>query len=176
MKPDSHILKHYLDIHKEEEMEELEIGTRIVKECTTAFNRQICESVEIQNNLGHHILNSKSEYNRCALPRLTADMGEKTSSTLEKEKREEREREKELAQEIRNLKLRRSHNRREKLGQRTQPAEKKRKTGENNYIKVLQPHRTGDRKREKEEEQKETTEKKRRTTKDETEDSRKKNY
>ena len=31
MKPDSHLLKHYLDVHKDEEMEDMEIGTRIVK-------------------------------------------------------------------------------------------------------------------------------------------------
>ena len=129
MKADSHLLKHYLDKHASEEMEEMEFGTKIVKECTSAFNRQIQESVEIQNNMEHHILNSKSEYNRCALPRLTAKLGEipveKLERNLEKQKREEKEKERELLSQIRALKLRRSHQRREMPGQTTQPAQKK---------------------------------------------------
>merc|ERR1711954_224853 len=88
MRSDSHMLKHYLAAHKEEEMEKMTFGMRIVKECRTAFNRQIAESVEIQNNSEHHLLNSKSEYNRCALPRLTAKMGEESTKEILRKKRE----------------------------------------------------------------------------------------
>jgi hypothetical protein len=35
------------------------------------------ESVMIQKARNHHIMNNKAEYNRCALPRLTAKLGEK---------------------------------------------------------------------------------------------------
>ena len=50
---------------------------RLIKTHRSAFNRQISESVEIQTQKREHmILNSKSEYNRCALPRLTAKIGE----------------------------------------------------------------------------------------------------
>ena len=52
--------KHFLEHHREEEMENMEIGTRIVREYRTTFDRQIGESVEIQKNREHHhILNSK---------------------------------------------------------------------------------------------------------------------
>ena len=50
---------------------------RVLKYTRSSFERQILESVLIQNNRNHHILNSRSEYNRCALPRLTAKMGNK---------------------------------------------------------------------------------------------------
>ena len=96
MKLDSHKLKHYLEKHKEKEMEEIEFGTRILKECRTAFERQISESVEIQKNKDHYILNSKSEYNRCALPRLTAKLGELSLDKIEKRKKVEKEQEREL--------------------------------------------------------------------------------
>merc|ERR1712240_850588 len=74
MKLDSHMLKHYFDKHGEEE---IKFGARVLRQASTAFNRQISESVLIQNNtMKHHIWNSKSEYNRCALPRLSAKLGE----------------------------------------------------------------------------------------------------
>ena len=58
-------------------MEEMKFGGRIVDKPRTAFNRQISESVTIQRQKKKNIiLNSKSEYNRCALPRLTANLGE----------------------------------------------------------------------------------------------------
>ena len=89
MKPQSHMLKHYFEQHSEEKLEEMEFGGRIVRQCRSAFNRQIGESVEIQNNKNHFLLNSKSEYNRCALPRLSSKLGEKSLSSrlssLEKE-------------------------------------------------------------------------------------------
>ena len=77
LKKDSHMLKHYFNNHEGENIAEMEFGMRILKAHKTAFNRQISESVEIQNQKqDHHILNSKNEYNRCALPRLTAKIGE----------------------------------------------------------------------------------------------------
>ena len=63
LKPDSHMVKHFCDNHLEEDMKEVRFGCRIVKQSRTAFNRQINESVEIQSNSNHYILNSKSEYN-----------------------------------------------------------------------------------------------------------------
>ena len=46
----------------------------------SAFERQIQEAVLIQANIRHHILNSKSEYNQFALPRLGTKLGEKETS------------------------------------------------------------------------------------------------
>ena len=74
-------------------MEEIEFGMRIVREARSAFERQIAESVQIQNQKRSNIiLNSKSEYNRCALPRLTANIGNISLDALDKMKREEKER------------------------------------------------------------------------------------
>ena len=50
---------------------------RVIKSTRTAFERQIMESVMIQKERHHQIMNNKAEYNRCALPRLTAKLGEK---------------------------------------------------------------------------------------------------
>ena len=48
------------------------------------------ESVLIQQEMTkHNILNSKYEYNRCALPRLTTKIGDKESKEWSKEKLEE---------------------------------------------------------------------------------------
>ena len=76
LKPESHMLRHYFDKHQEEEIENMRFGGRILKQARSAFNRQISESVQIQQNSSQHfILNSKSEYNRCALPRLATKLG-----------------------------------------------------------------------------------------------------
>ena len=103
LKADSHMIKHFFDQHSEEQLEDMKFGARIVKQARTAFNRQIGESVAIQSNKHHHLLNSKSEYNRCALPRLSAKLGEVSLSSLEKEKKLEKEQEDELRRKIRNL-------------------------------------------------------------------------
>ena len=78
-KTSSHILRHLLDQHEEEEKEwdNIRFGMKIIKNTRTAFERQILESVEIQKARTQNILNNKSEYIRCALPRLTAKLGER---------------------------------------------------------------------------------------------------
>ena len=65
---------------------------RIVKQHRSAYERQVHESVVIQKNRGHHLLNSKAEFNRCALPRLALRMGEREFSEryMEKKRREEK--------------------------------------------------------------------------------------
>ena len=70
----SHMLKHCIDKHEEEEENENKaekeemFGVRILRYSKSSFERQILESVLIQESKKHHILNSKSEYNRCAVP------------------------------------------------------------------------------------------------------------
>ena len=139
LKKESHMVKHYFSVHEGENPEEMEFHMRIIKTHRSAFNRQISESVEIQNQKKDHvILNSKSEYNRCALPRLTARVGEEKFSLLEKRKREDKEAEKDLERKIRNLKVKNSQNRREQLTSREQPAEKRRRLNKKEYMRVLQ--------------------------------------
>ena len=117
----------------------MRFGARSVKAARTAFNRQVGESVQIQENASRHeILNSKSEYNHCALPRLTTKMGENTVDKLEKMKRTEIEKEKELSRKIRDLKVRQSTSRRGETSSLTQPATKRRKINSKEYKRVQQ--------------------------------------
>ena len=58
----SHMLKHAVEMHTKEELYTIKFGIRIIKTAKTSFERQIFESVEIQENRHHHLLNSRSEY------------------------------------------------------------------------------------------------------------------
>ena len=148
LKMDSHMLKHYFEKHGEEEMEEMKFGGRIVDKPRTAFNRQISESVTIQHEKKKNvILNSKSEYNRCALPRLTANLGEIPMEKLEKKKREEKEEERKLQGKIRDLRIRISKTRRELPRENQQPAQKKRKTGTITYRRVINMDMEGEKRK-----------------------------
>ena len=108
----------------------MRFGGRIIRQARSAFNRQIGESVEIQNNRHHFLLNSKSEYNRCALPRLAAKLGERTLDKMEKEVMEEKAKGRELARNIRDMKIKRGKERREPTRAADQPANKKRRINE----------------------------------------------
>ena len=84
LKPSSHMLRHLIDRHENENWKEIEFGARVMRYTRSAFERQLLESVFIQGNRHHHILNARSEYiilatqyNRCAIPRLATKMGEK---------------------------------------------------------------------------------------------------
>ena len=115
MKIDNHMLKNFLEKHEGENMEEIKFGMKILKTARSAFERQIAESVLIQTEKrDNYILNSKSEYNRCALPRLTAKIGNFTLDDLEKEKQKEKETERELVNKIRDLKVKKSRKKEEK--------------------------------------------------------------
>ena len=90
LKSKSHMLKHAILNHPEQDISEVKFGMKVVQFCKTSFERQILESVVIQKERhDHNILNSKTEYNRCSLPRLTTQLGEqelkKYAKELEKE-------------------------------------------------------------------------------------------
>ena len=84
IKPCSHLLKHILDLHEEEKPEDIVFNVRVLSYCKNSFERQIIESVIIQKERDHHLLNSKAEYNRSAVPRLTTKIGEKQYKRWEK--------------------------------------------------------------------------------------------
>ena len=156
------MLKHYFDKHNKEKLEDMEFGGRIVDKPRSAFNRQISESVTIQHQKQrNHILNSKSEYNRCALPRLTANLGEIPVGRMEKElnekKRKEKEEEKELQQKIRDLRVRRSMDRREMTKENEQPAKKRRKLGNTTHKRVINRENEGEKRRKEAENQAQET-------------------
>ena len=105
LSPESHMLKHIVAAHSEEEIEDIEFHARIVKYTRTSIERQIRESTLIQESReNNHVLNSKAEYNRCSIPRLTTKLGEKeTKDWLKKHEKtawEEKEQEAELRKKI----------------------------------------------------------------------------
>ena len=71
------MLKHIVGEHPEQEMGEVKFGMQVLKYTCSSFGRQIMESVLIQQERDQHqLLNSRTEYNRCSLPRLCKQMGE----------------------------------------------------------------------------------------------------
>ena len=109
LKPGSHMLKHALLNHKEQEMEQVVFGMKIIRTCTSSFERQIYESVTIQQERKEHfVLNSRSEYNRCSLPRISTQIGEQEYKKYNEELLAEKKQEEELEQMIRNIRKQRN--------------------------------------------------------------------
>ena len=76
-------------------------GSKVSQVC------QVHESVCIQATRERHILlNSRSEFNRCALPRLEIKMGEKEYSDRKEEEENEKEEEEEINKLIKEMKKR----------------------------------------------------------------------
>ena len=100
----SHILKHYVIAHSDLPREKLRFGIRIRHQYKKAFERQIGEAISIEQEMkkGTILLNSKSEFNRCSVPRLI--MGT-YKENLEEMKKEDKENKK-IKDEIRKLKKR----------------------------------------------------------------------
>ena len=73
-KDDSHMHKHWLEEHQDEEMPEFSM--KVIRPHTSAFVRQVHEAVCIEMHASK-TLNSKGEFNRCQLPRLGVKMGER---------------------------------------------------------------------------------------------------
>ena len=145
---DNHLMKHVANFHQGEEMSDVRFGLKILSHPRSAFERQVQESVKIQDEQkSHELMNSRSEYNRCALPRLTAQLGERDS---EKRRKEEMIREKEEEEIVQREVLKRKKEKMEKMkqerrGERNRErgeedqASKRRKLGEEGkYKKVKQ--------------------------------------
>jgi hypothetical protein len=77
LKTSSHMLRHLLQMHPGEERSNVEFGIKVLRYTRSSFERQILESVMIQGKRDHHIMNSRAEFNRCAIPRLVTKLGEK---------------------------------------------------------------------------------------------------
>ena len=135
LKPCTHLLKHLLDVHEGEERSEIQFGIKVIKYTRSSFERQILESVIIQQERHHHLLNSKAEYNRSAVPRLATKIGESQYKKWEKDIEIEKEKHEKLEERIRQLRKERNKERRNP-GQRQQPAGKRRKV-ENGYEESL---------------------------------------
>ena len=132
----SHMLKHAIDQHEGTDPEKVEFRMRIVKFHRKAFKRQVSESVEIRRNAKHNILNSKGEYNRCALPRLGLKMGTKEYSAAKADEEKAEEQEKNIEEKLKIMRKLAGKRTQRRKGQEN-PAPKRRKTGEDNeYIEL----------------------------------------
>ena len=138
LKTSSHMLKHAIQKHPEQDMGEVQFGMKIIKTCQSSFERQIYESVMIQQERkSHHILNSRTEFNRCSLPRIITQVGEQVYENYSKEIQQEKEQEEKLEKLITNL-------RKKKNKARLMPSKdenlgtKRRKIDEQNYISITE--------------------------------------
>ena len=109
LKPGSHFLKHLVDVHEKDEKENVRFGVKVIQFTRSSFERQVLESVIIQKERHHHLLNSRSEFNRCAIPRLSTKIGD--YKKYEKEIEIEREKDEQLEEKIRNMRKERSRGR-----------------------------------------------------------------
>ena len=87
--------KHWLNCHRGEEKPKYDV--KIIKTFTSCMVRQLWEAIRIRRRLQEQargdvrLLNSRSEYNRCSVPRLVVeDSYEKAASDEDAEKEEER--------------------------------------------------------------------------------------
>ena len=136
LKSTSHMLKHVVSSHPEQDMEKVEFGMKVIKYTQTSFERQIRESVIIQSErTKHNILNSRSEYNRCSLPRLCTQIGDEAYEQYGKEIDKEKLEEERIENKIRNLRKERNKARMHPTREQG-PAKKRRKVHENEYINI----------------------------------------
>ena len=136
LRTSSHMLKHALTEHEEQDMGELKFGMQILRTCKSSFERQIHESVVIQQERKHHhILNSRSEYNRCSLPRISTKIGDNEYKKYSKEIEEEKKQEEKIEGKIRQLRKERNKARLAPIkGQST--STKRRKINSTEYITI----------------------------------------
>jgi hypothetical protein len=131
----SHMLKHVVDMHEGEKMRDVDFRMRVIKFHRSSFERQVSEAVSIQSiRLSNNLLNSKSEFNRSAVPRLALKMGSRNVVEDRQKEAEEEEQEKTIIDKIKTL--RRLAGKRRSGGARggynANPAPKRRKVDENN--------------------------------------------
>ena len=103
--PGSHMLKHCVKKHHDQDWNEVIFRMKAIKFHRSAFERQLHEATLLQQaRKVHIILNSKSEYSRCTIPRLSISMGDKVF----RDKIEDEEKKKEEMTERRILEVRKS--------------------------------------------------------------------
>ena len=141
LNPSSHMLKHILDQHEGERPEEIVFNVKVLYYCKSSYERQILESCLIQSERSHYLLNSKAEYNRSAVPRLTIKLGEKQYKKWEKDNEKEMKRNEELESKIRDMRKMRNKGRRHNHP-REGPAQKRRKMEGGEYREMKNPSKT----------------------------------
>ena len=97
-KEDNHILRHQQITHRGADPPKFVM--RVVSHHRSALERQVSEAVRIRRRGGAGaVLNSKSEFNRCHIPRLRLEDEEETKKREEQLRREELEKEQQLDRE-----------------------------------------------------------------------------
>ena len=132
----SHMLKHILAEHPGQNIKDIKFGLKIIRTCRTSFERQIYESVAIQvAREQHHILNSRAEYNRCSLPRLSTQLGDSQYKQYSSELELEQKTDAELDKKIRELRKIRN---KERLvpAREGNAGTKRRKINNNEYVTI----------------------------------------
>ena len=81
-KEESHMWAHKLLADPEEE--DVSFSMKVVKKHTSAFQRQVMEAVLIEVRQNDYILNSRSGYNRCLIPRLSVSVGDRVQEEVVK--------------------------------------------------------------------------------------------
>ena len=69
----SHLLKHYFSYHSFLKISDVKFGMKVRSTFRSPLERQIGEAVAIdtEKRKGKKSMNSKSEYNRCTIPKTT---------------------------------------------------------------------------------------------------------
>ena len=94
-KEDSHMFKHLSECHNDDKIDDVRFGMSVIKQHFSSFSRQVQESVLIF--LDPHVLNSKSMYNRCQVPRLSVMVGDQVANDLDQVRYDQVELDNELA-------------------------------------------------------------------------------
>jgi hypothetical protein len=151
LKPGSHMLKHILDKHEGKQPGEVIFMMKALRFHKSAFERQVHEAVLIQDNRSHNILNSRSEYNRCALPRLGTKLGERETKDKRIEVEEEERKDQELEERIKKMRKDRQKIRKNdrQMGQPQRKRQKIDKEHDNAIEVLIQEMRRGEKRREK---------------------------
>ena len=122
LKTSSHMLRHLLEMHGGEQRSDVEFGVKVLRYTRSSFERQILESVLIQGKRDHHILNSKSQFNRCE---LVTKLGEKELKKWREEDREMQKTEEQVEEQI--WMLKKAKNKQRSEPQRKDPRAKRQK-------------------------------------------------
>ena len=152
LEEDSHLLKHVANHHQGVPMEKISFGMRVVQFTRSALERQVLESVLIQEEgKKHEIMNSKSEYSRCSIPRLTTKLGDKEyrkgrDEEVEREKEDERLVKMEITRRRKEkCKERNKEIHPEEQGDRENPMHKRRKVEETGEYRTVMMKKTTER-------------------------------
>ena len=79
---DSHMYKHYTECHSDMCQDDVRFGMEMIKQHYSSFSRQVHESILIFLNK-QNVLNSRSMFNRCHVPRLTTMLDDKEEKVPE---------------------------------------------------------------------------------------------